>query len=87
MIAVEDATHPVHLVGDVAQHDGGTNITAIKDPFTTNAVVLIRRMTVSCRSRTVEWRRSSPEANEATLIVNARLGTVRRVGGTLSRPG
>lgn len=38
-------TNPVHLVGNVAQHDGGANIAAVEDALTTDTVVLISRVT------------------------------------------
>jgi hypothetical protein len=40
MTVEEAVTYPVKLVGNVAKHDSGANITTIKDALTTDAVVL-----------------------------------------------
>jgi hypothetical protein len=77
-------TYPVHLVRDVAKHDGGADVAAIEDALTTNAIVLVCWMAIERRTRVrVD---GSTITNEATLIVDTRLGTMRRVGGTITGP-
>lgn len=69
-----ETTYPVHLVGDVAQHDSGADITAIEDPLTADAVVLVGWVTLV---RAVVEGRGRTVTNEAALIIDARLGTMR----------
>ena len=38
--------YPVHLVGDVTQHDSGADIAAIEDPLAADAVVLVGWVTL-----------------------------------------
>lgn len=77
-------TYPIHLVGDVAQHDGSTNITAVKNAIAADTVVCIRRVTVDRGRR--QRVRSRTVTNETAFIVHARLSTRRRVQTTLSSP-
>jgi len=72
---METATYPVHLVGDVAKHDGGANVTAIEDAVAANTVVLVVRMTVEVGTRILV--RSRTIADETTLVIDTRLGAMR----------
>jgi hypothetical protein len=56
MTVEEAVTYPVKLVGDVAKHDSGANITTIKDALTTDAVVLVVGMAVTARATTIPVR-------------------------------
>lgn len=78
-----ETTYPVLLVGDVAQHNSGADITAIKDPLTADAVMLVGWVTLI---RAVEGARGRTVTDEATLVIHARLGAMRRVHGALARP-
>jgi hypothetical protein len=89
MKRVEEETHPVHLVGDVAQHDGGTNIAAIEDAFTTDSVVLISRVETN-RADVFSGKGivvvSSTVSGNAALVVDARHGAMGRAAWTLTTP-
>lgn len=80
---VKEQAYPVHLVGNVAQHDGGAHITAIENALTADTVVLVSWVTLV---RTVEGASGGTVADEATLVIDARLGAVGRVHGSLARP-
>jgi hypothetical protein len=80
---MEEKTYPVHLVGDVAQHDGSADIAAVKDALTADTVVLVSWMTLVW---TVEGADSRAVADKAALVIDARLRVVRRVHGSLARP-
>ena len=65
--------YPVHLVWNVSQHDRGTDITAIQDTLAADTVVLIMRMVIHAGLVGIG---SLTVINQATLTVDARLGTV-----------
>jgi hypothetical protein len=75
---------PVHLVRNVAKHDGGANVAAIEDALTTDTVVLISWVTPEgSRRDRVESRTIT---DEATLVIDTRLVAVRRVGSAFACP-
>lgn len=83
----KEETYPVHLVGDVAQHDGGANIAAIEDALATNTVVLISWMEASVDILVVAIdKASSTVTGNAALLIDARHGAMRRVASTLTNP-
>lgn len=77
---------PVHLVGNVAKHDGGANVAAVKDALAANTVVLVMRMAASCGDSVGVRIPSRTISDNATLIIDTRLVTVRRVESTRAGP-
>lgn len=69
-------TYPVELVGNVAKHDGGAHIAAIEDALTADTIVLIVWVTISVN--TGELISCRTIANNATLVINARLDALGR---------
>lgn len=82
-MSVKGRSYPVHLVRDVAQHNSGADITAIKDALPADTIVLISWVTLVLA---VEGTSGRTVTDEATLIINARLRAVRRVQGALASP-
>jgi hypothetical protein len=80
----EDETYPVHLVGDVAKHDGGAHIVAVEDGITADTVVLVGRVTIERLSR--ERVDGQTVSDDATLIIDTRLGAMRRIECALAGP-
>lgn len=76
-------TYPVHLVGDVAKHDGGANIGAVQDTVTRDTVVLISWVWVLL-VLVLEGATGSTKANNASLRVNRRVVAMRRGGRTVT---
>lgn len=68
-----ELTYPIHLVGNVAQHDRGADIAAIENALAADTVVLISWVTLVWA---VEGARGRTITNKTTLVINARLGTV-----------
>ncbi len=82
-MAMKHRSYPVHFVGDVAQHDGCTDVTAVKNALTADTVVLISRVALV---RAIEGASGRTITNETALVINTRLGAVGRVDGSLARP-
>ena len=80
---MEEETYPVERVRNVAKHHRSADVAAIEDALTADTVVLVSWVTVGWRIERIGGR---AVANEASLVVNARLDAVRRVWGWLARP-
>jgi hypothetical protein len=79
-----ELTYPVKLVGNVAKHDGGANIAAVEDALTADAVVLVCRVAVVWLHRRHRGTKSRTEADDATLVVHARLDATWGVDGAFA---
>jgi hypothetical protein len=77
-------TYPVHLVRNVAKHDGGAHIATVEDALATNTVVLVRWVTRIGVDRPSICGRT--KVDEATQIINTRLSATRGVGGVGTGP-
>lgn len=81
-LAMQQATYPIELVGDVAKHDSSANVAAIKNALTTNAVVLIVGMVVVAGTMVGILIGNLMVGGEAitvdaTMGIEARLGAIR----------